>query len=114
MATASVSTKEEDCTSPLFTTLPRAIIFDWDNTLVDSWGAISEAINFVRARYGLQTWNHDEILENCTRSARESFPEWFGDAWQTAWTEYYDYFMKVRERTGISKAYGATEFLVFL
>jgi len=114
MATISLSTRDEERAASSPVALPRAIIFDWDNTLVDSWGAISEAINFIRARYGLQTWNHDEILANCTRSARESFPEWFGDKWQTAWTEYYDYFMKVRQRAGINKAYGATEFLLWL
>ena len=25
---------------------PRAILFDWDNTLVDSWATIHEALNF--------------------------------------------------------------------
>ena len=94
--------------------LPRAIIFDWDNTLVDSWGAIAEAINFVRARYGLQVWNREEILIHCTRSARESFPEWFGDKWQDAWKDYYDCFVEVRQRLGINKAKGATELLAWL
>ncbi|MDD3370305.1 MAG: HAD family hydrolase [Alphaproteobacteria bacterium] len=94
--------------------LPRAVIFDWDNTLVDSWGAIAEAINYARARYGLTTWNRDEIMANCTRSAREAFPDWFGDKWQEAWVEYYDYFAKVRQRMGINKANGATELLEWL
>jgi len=26
---------------------PHAILFDWDNTLVDSWGTIHEALNAV-------------------------------------------------------------------
>ena len=26
---------------------PRAILFDWDNTLVDSWATIHEALNVV-------------------------------------------------------------------
>jgi phosphoglycolate phosphatase len=94
--------------------LPRAVIFDWDNTLVDSWGAIAEAINFTRARYGLQTWNREEILANCTRSARQSFPDWFGDKWEEAWKVYYDTFVKVRARAGIDKADGADELLVWL
>ena len=28
---------------------PRAILFDWDNTLVDSWGTIHDALNFLNA-----------------------------------------------------------------
>lgn len=93
---------------------PRAIIFDWDNTLVDSWGAIGEAINHTRALFGLQTWSHDEILTHCTRSARESFPDWFGDRWQEAWTEYYATFDKVRKRLGLTEANGASDLLRWL
>jgi phosphoglycolate phosphatase len=94
--------------------LPRAVIFDWDNTLVDSWGAISEAINFVRARYGLETWDREGILANCTRSARAAFPEWFGEKWEEAWHVYYDHFVKVRSQMGINKAHGAEELLEWL
>lgn len=94
--------------------LPRAVIFDWDNTLVDSWGAIGEAINHTRALFGLQVWTHDEILINCTRSARESFPDWFGDRWEEAWTEYYATFDKVRKRMGLTEASGASDLLKWL
>jgi phosphoglycolate phosphatase len=95
-------------------TLPRAVIFDWDNTLVDSWGAISEAINHTRGLFGLPTWDHKNILANCTRSAREAFPDWFGDKWQDAWKVYYDRFVEVRQREGLTKADGATELLAWL
>ncbi len=93
---------------------PSAVIFDWDNTLVDSWGAIAEAINFVRVKYGLPFWSQIEILANCTRSARDSFPEWFGDRWEEAWEDYYNHFGKVRERVGISPLPGAEELLKYL
>ncbi|MFA5041719.1 MAG: HAD family hydrolase [Bdellovibrionales bacterium] len=95
-------------------TLPRAVIFDWDNTLVDSWGAIAEAINFVRAKYGLSVWNRNEILMHCTRSARESFPDWFGDKWRDAWQDYYASFMEIRKRMGINESLGASELLMWL
>ena len=94
--------------------LPRAVIFDWDNTLVDSWGAIEEAINYVRARYGLPTWNRVEILANCTRSARDSFPDWFGDKWEEACKDYYAAFDKVRVRRGLDPAQGAADLLAWL
>ena len=94
--------------------MPRAVIFDWDNTLVDSWGAIGEAINYVRGKYGLKVWERDEMIENCSRSARNSFPEWFGDKWEEAREDYYAYFTMVRAKAGINKAYGVQELLEWL
>ena len=94
--------------------LPRAVIFDWDNTLVDSWEAIGEAINYVRARYGQPTWTLPEIIRTCTRSARESFPDWFGDKWEAAFKDYYAYFDQVRARVGIHPTKGAPDLLTWL
>lgn len=93
---------------------PRAVVFDWDNTLVDSWSAIARAINYVRAKYGQPTWSMPEIMANCTRSARESFPDWFGDRWPAAWTDYYAYFEKIRGEIGITPLNGAAELLAWL
>jgi len=63
---------------------PRAVIFDWDNTLVDSWGVIHESLNRTLARYDLPTWTADEVKTRVRRSMRESFPALFGAAWQEA------------------------------
>ena len=94
--------------------LPRAVIFDWDNTLVDSWEAIAEAINYTRARYGQPIWTLPEIMTNCTRSARTSFPEWFGDKWQQALDDYYPYFEQARTRIGLHPIEGAGGLLDWL
>jgi phosphoglycolate phosphatase len=32
--------------------LPKAVIFDWDNTLVDSWPVIHHALNETLEAYG--------------------------------------------------------------
>jgi phosphoglycolate phosphatase len=94
--------------------LPRAMIFDWDNTLVDSWEAIAEAMNHTRETYGLNVWTLDEIRANCTRAARESFPEWFGDNWKKAYDTYYKDFDEVRRRRDIKVLPGAQELLLWL
>lgn len=93
---------------------PKAFVFDWDNTLVDSWPAIGEAINHTRAHFGLPTWNPEEIKANCTRAARDSFPEWFGTNWEKAYEIYYRDFDKVRRTRPIKVKNGAFEFLQWL
>ena len=93
---------------------PRAVIFDWDNTLVDSWPAIMEAINHTRATFGLEVWNLEQIKQNCTRAARESFPEWFGDKWKEAYDVYYKGFDEIRKRRDIGILPGSVELLEFL
>src|SRR5262245_1424970 len=39
----------------------RAIVFDLDGTLVDSYEAIAERLNAVRAHFGLEPWSLDEV-----------------------------------------------------
>src|ERR1700722_10491762 len=94
--------------------LPRALIFDWDNTLFDSWPAIAEAINMTREAFGLPVWSLDEIKLNCTRAARDSFPEWFGKDWEKAYDVYYKGFDEVRRRRDIKILPGAYELLMWL
>lgn len=93
---------------------PRAFIFDWDNTLVDSWPAIAEAINHTRTHFGLAAWSLSEIKANCTRAARDSFPEWFGADWKKAYDLYYQGFDRVRKNRGIEVKPGAQELLQWL
>ena len=42
---------------------PRAILFDWDNTLVDSWTTINEAHNFLMRAMGMPEWSIEETRE---------------------------------------------------
>jgi phosphoglycolate phosphatase len=94
--------------------LPRALIFDWDNTLVDSWDAIAEAMNHTRAAFNMPPWSLDEVKANCTRAARESFPEWYGAEWKKAYDIYYKDFDEVRRRRDIKVLPGAHELLLWL
>ena len=69
--------------------LPKAILFDWDNTLVDSWPTIHEATNAVFAAMGHPLWTLEETKARVRRSLRETFPEMFGDRWEEAREVYY-------------------------
>lgn len=70
-------------------TKPKAIIFDWDNTLVDSWPAIHDALNTTYRAYGLAEWTLDETRANVRESVRDRFPKIFGDEWEAAAKVFY-------------------------
>jgi phosphoglycolate phosphatase len=74
---------------------PRAIIFDWDNTLVDSWGTIHEALNFLMEAMALPLWTLEETREKVRLSLREAFPVLFGDRWEEARQIYLDRFRAI-------------------
>ncbi|MEI6557024.1 MAG: HAD family hydrolase [Rhodospirillaceae bacterium] len=72
--------------------LPRAVLFDWDNTLVDSWGIIEASVNVTLEAMGHPTWTSEEIRVRVRHSLRNAFPPLFGDRWEEARTIYYDHF----------------------
>lgn len=70
-------------------TIPSAVIFDWDNTLVDSWPVIHDALNTTFRAYDLPEWNMAETRARVRKSMRDSFPALFGDAWEAAGEVFY-------------------------
>jgi phosphoglycolate phosphatase len=74
---------------------PRAIIFDWDNTLVDSWGTIHDALNFLMAAMERPLWTPEETRERVRLSLREAFPQIFGERWREAQKIYIDRFRAI-------------------
>lgn len=71
---------------------PQAILFDWDNTLVDNWTTIHEASNAALAAMGHKTWTLAETKQRARESLRDRFPRMFGDRWQEARRIFYDTF----------------------
>jgi phosphoglycolate phosphatase len=74
---------------------PRAILFDWDNTLVDSWATIHEALNFVMEALGKPVWSLEDTMSRVRLSLRESFPLHFGERWEEARSIYLDRFRAI-------------------
>ncbi len=74
---------------------PRAILFDWDNTLVDTWLTIHEALNHVMAAMGKPLWSLAETRARVRLSLRESFPQHFGERWEEARAIYLDRFRAI-------------------
>lgn len=75
--------------------LPRAILFDWDNTLVESWGTIQESMNITLQAMGHSAWSREEIETRVRASLRDSFPELFGERWREAEKIFYDAFSSI-------------------
>jgi phosphoglycolate phosphatase len=74
---------------------PQAILFDWDNTLVDSWATIHEALNITMAAMGKPVWSVDQTRARVRLSLRESFPRHFGERWKEAQQIYLDKFRAI-------------------
>jgi phosphoglycolate phosphatase len=79
-------------TPPSAVARPRAILFDWDNTLVDTWLTIHEALNHVMAAMEKPLWSLAETRARVRLSLRESFPLHFGDRWEEARGIYLERF----------------------
>jgi phosphoglycolate phosphatase len=74
---------------------PQAILFDWDNTLVDSWSTIHEALNFLMATMGKPLWTIEETRDRVRLSLREAFPHIFEERWEEARDIYLDRFRAI-------------------
>lgn len=74
---------------------PKAILFDWDNTLVDSWAIIFDALNFTFEAFGKDLWTMEQTRVRVRKSLRDSFPEVFGDDWKKAADVFYGRFDEI-------------------
>ncbi len=74
------------------TKTPRAILFDWDNTLVDNWHVIADSMNAVFSAFDMPPWSLDETKARTRASLRDSFPRMFGDRAKEAGRIFSDHF----------------------
>jgi len=74
---------------------PRALLFDWDNTLVDSWGVIHEALVVTFEAMGKEPWTLETTKERVRHSLRDAFPKLFGARWKEASRLYLDTFTAI-------------------
>ncbi len=72
--------------------LPQAVLFDWDNTLVDTMPLIIASINQALVHFDMEPWTAEEVKKKTQLSARDSLPVLFGDHWQEALTVYRDFY----------------------
>lgn len=68
---------------------PDIVVFDWDSTLVDNWGAITVAFNRTLSHFGMEEWSEETVRARAKKSMRDSFPDLFGEAWEQASDLFY-------------------------
>lgn len=81
-----------DTLSPPFDRLPRAILFDWDNTLITNWRCVHASVNAALRAFGKPEWTLEESYGRIRKSLRDSFPEIFGEEWPRARDIFYAHF----------------------
>ena len=67
---------------------PKAVLFDWDNTLVDTWPVIHAALNETLRYMHHPEWSLERVKREVKKSMRDSFPEMFGERWEEAAQHY--------------------------
>lgn len=94
-------------------TMPKAVLFDWDGTLVNSWPIIHESMNQTLEAMGHAKWTIKETNERVRRSLRDAFPALFGHRWEEARDIFYSAYRAVHlER--IEKKEGAEDLIGLL
>lgn len=80
---------ERDVTLPK----PKAVIFDWDDTVVNNWEIAVKTFNATLVHMGMEAWSEPDIRRRTGQSARDIFMSLFGERWQEADHVYYRTFM---------------------
>jgi phosphoglycolate phosphatase len=76
---------------------PKAIIFDWDNTLVDSWPVIEQSFNQTAQALNYKDLTIKDMKIRMGHALRHSFPEIFGDLAAKAQRIYREFYYQNRE-----------------
>jgi phosphoglycolate phosphatase len=80
---------------------PKAVLFDWDNTVADTWDIIYNSLVKTFVAFGMEPWTREEVKAgkgNIHHSMRASFPHIFGDRWEEAGKVYFDSFLECHLR----------------
>jgi phosphoglycolate phosphatase len=89
---------------------PRAILFDWDNTLVENWLTVQAALNAALAAAGRAPLDLEQVKLQARHSSRDIFPKLFGNDWERARALFYAHF-GLHHLAGLSVMPGAEALL---
>jgi len=75
--------------------LPKAILFDWDNTLVDTWRVAYDAINTAREAVGRIPFTIEEFWKQPHNSMRDAAFDLFGEHFEEGSRIFYETVEKI-------------------
>ena len=88
------------------------ILFDWDNTLSDTFPALHDSYNHMLRHFGREEWDVTTAKANIRHVAHEYLPTLFGERWEEALDVYRTYY---RSTHATSPAFEkATDLMVHL
>ena len=70
----------------------KAVLFDWDNTLISSWDNLYAAICHVFSHFDKVPPTMAEVKQNSHYSLRDSFPKVFGNKTEEAGKVFLDFY----------------------
>lgn len=74
--------------------LPKAILFDWDNTLVDTWEMVFKAINAAREAVSRTPFTLEEFSQRPHHSLRDTAVDLFGEHAEKGEKVFYEFVEK--------------------
>jgi phosphoglycolate phosphatase len=74
---------------------PKAVLFDWDNTLVNTWPTIIECYRSTFGALGRTPWTDQEVRDRAHGSLRDHFPVLFGAEARRAEEVFYETFHRI-------------------
>ena len=69
---------------------PKLVIFDWDNTLINSWDKLHHCLNYTMQILNMPAWSLSEVKRTMHKSSRDFFPQIFSDNWLKAKELFYE------------------------
>lgn len=79
--------------------VPEAILFDWDNTLVNTWETVFNAINTARIAVDQLPFTIDEFWQRPHHSMRDTADELFGEHIEKGMQVFYESVEKTHLQT---------------
>lgn len=81
-------------TEKKFLDKPRAVLFDWDSTLVDSLALVHDSINYAFTKFGKEPTTIEDTKINIHQSYKDSMPLLFPDNWKEVVDTYREHYLR--------------------